>query len=399
VTAADARAPSVVYVSAARLPSRMANGVQTLQMCDALADAGARVALYHFRQTAPELAGTEVGAFYRVRNRVETRLYPEPPVRVPRDFSARRLRYAPFVANAFLWARGAARRLARQRADLYITREPVIAWALTRQGLPTLREFHDMPAPLLRGACRAALRSPSLRAVVALTGALADDLRDTLGVPRERVRVLHDGVELQRYPAERARAEARGELGLGGAEPLVVYTGQLFAHKGAGTLVEAAARVPEARFLLLGGLSADRDALEARLAAEGIGNVTLAGPVEPARVPLYQSAADVLVLPNSARSAHSARYSSPMKLFEYMAAGRPIVASAVPCIQEVLEHGRTAWMVAPDAPGELAAAVRALLADPALGGRLGAAARAHVESFTWRRRAERVLDAARPLPE
>lgn len=388
-------AGSVVYVSSARLPSRMANGVQTLQMCDALADAGARVTLYHFRQTAPELAGTGVREFYRVRNAVETRRYPEPRLPVPRDFSAHRLRYLPFVANAFRWARGTARRLAAERADLYVTREPVLAWALTRQGLPTLLEFHDMPSPLLRGACRAALRSRSMRAVVALTGALADDLRDTLGVPRDRVQVLHDGVELHRYPAERSRADARAELGLDETGPLVVYTGQLFAHKGAGTLVDAAVRVPEARFLLLGGLSADRDAMEARIAAQGIGNVTLAGPVEPARVPLYQAAADVLVLPNSARNAHSARYSSPMKLFEYMAAGRPIVASAVPCIQEVLEHGRTAVMVQPDQPGALADAVRALLADPAGGARLGAAARARVEDFTWRRRAERVLHAAR----
>lgn len=385
---------SVVYVSAARLPSRMANGVQTLLMCDALADAGAQVTLYHFRQPAPELAAP-VREYYRVRNEVATRLYPEPRLRVPRDFSARRAAYLPFVASAFLWARRTAGRLRREGAGLYITREPVIAWALTRAGLPTLLEFHDLPAPLLRNACRAALRSRSMRAVVALTGALADDLHQELGVPRERIRVLHDGVELDRYPAERTPAQARAELGIGGAEPLVVYTGQLFPHKGAATLVRAAGLVPGARFLLVGGLGPDRRALEALIAAEGIGNVTLAGAVQPARVPLYQSAADVLVLPNSALNAHSARYSSPMKLFEYMGAGRPIVASAVPCIQEVLEHGRTAWMVAPDSPEALAAAVRAVLADPALGGRLGAAARAEVENYTWRRRAERVLNAAR----
>lgn len=99
--------------------------------------------------------------------------------------------------------------------------------------------------------------------------------------------------------------------------------------------------------------------------------------------------ADVLALPNPA-SAISTRFTSPLKLFEYMAAARPIVASDLPAIREVLEDGRTALLVEAGRPEAMAAGVRRVIEDRDLGDRLACAAAAAVVEFSWDRRAERL---------
>ena len=108
-------------------------------------------------------------------------------------------------------------------------------------------------------------------------------------------------------------------------------------------------------------------------------------------MPLYQAAADVLVLPNTAQAAISREHTSPLKLFEYMAAGRPIVASDLPSLREVLRHGDNAWLMQPDDPAALAQGIQHLLAEPALAARLAAQAQEEVQAYTWEQRAANIL--------
>ena len=84
-------------------------------------------------------------------------------------------------------------------------------------------------------------------------------------------------------------------------------------------------------------------------------------------------------------------FTSPLKLFDYMAAGVPIVASDLPALREVLRHEENALLARPDDPDAFAAAVRRMLADPVLAGRLGRQARADVRRYSWEARAEALL--------
>jgi len=114
--------------------------------------------------------------------------------------------------------------------------------------------------------------------------------------------------------------------------------------------------------------------------------VRFTGQLPPADVPAQLRAASILVLPNTP-SAISERYTSPLKLFEYMALGRPIIASDLPAIREVLTDGETAILVAPGNPAALAAAITRLVAEPVLAARLASAAHALSAQYTWDRRA------------
>jgi glycosyltransferase involved in cell wall biosynthesis len=109
----------------------------------------------------------------------------------------------------------------------------------------------------------------------------------------------------------------------------------------------------------------------------------------PADVAARLREADTLVLPNPA-SALSSAFTSPLKLFEYMASGRPIVASDLPSLREVLANGRNAVLVEPGSPQALSAGIRTLKEDWALGERIARQALEDVGDYTWDRRAERL---------
>jgi glycosyltransferase involved in cell wall biosynthesis len=124
--------------------------------------------------------------------------------------------------------------------------------------------------------------------------------------------------------------------------------------------------------------------------------VTLTGFVENRSLPLYQAAAEVLLMPYERRitgssGGNSVDYCSPMKMFEYMACGRAIVSSDLPVIREVLNEGN-AVLCAPEEVDAWAQALRALIADPVRRIALGEAAKRDVQSYTWIGRARRALE-------
>jgi glycosyltransferase involved in cell wall biosynthesis len=119
----------------------------------------------------------------------------------------------------------------------------------------------------------------------------------------------------------------------------------------------------------------------------------------PSRIPGVVAAASALVLPSSGATAIGRIYTSPMKLFEYMASGRPIVASDLPSLREVLAHEHNALLAPADDAEALAAALRRLLADPVLSSRLADRALADVEHYTWRGRTAGILNFLGGLPQ
>jgi glycosyltransferase involved in cell wall biosynthesis len=165
-------------------------------------------------------------------------------------------------------------------------------------------------------------------------------------------------------------------------------------------LIDALADLPEAVARIVGGQPGEHDhvRLDARARELGVdARVTFTGWLPPASVTAELARAHALVLPNP-RLHTSERYTSPLKLFEYLAAGRPIVASDLAALREVLRDGDNALLVEPGSAAALAGAVQRLIADPALGARLGRQAFEDAGYYGWATRAERVevvLEAAR----
>lgn len=214
-------------------------------------------------------------------------------------------------------------------------------------------------------------------AVVVLTGRAADAVR-TDGVPADRVHTVPSGFD----PALFARTH--GDVLRGTPRPRIGYVGRLAPQKRPDVLVEAFGRMRERAWLVVVGDGPDRGLVERLVAASPARHrITLAGFVPHGDVPAVLGALDVLVLPSAYEEMGSV-------LTEAMAAGLPVVASAVGGIPEVVGHGTTGLLVPPADPGALAAELDRLVADPGLRERLAAGARERAGDYAWPRLAARV---------
>lgn len=380
----------IAYFADVRFPLERANGIQTMETCYALAGRGHAVDLIVRPDT--QSPGRDPFVFYGLAPDARLRIERAP---VAGPSAARRLGYLAFALG---------RSAGRARADLLMTRDLGVASALL--ALPrTLRppvvyESHgyapDVAAalpelvatatrPTTRKLQRLARREANVwqhaDGYVTITSALRAELERRFGV-RPRITVVPDGVRSNR-PAKATS---------GTSSRVVAYAGHLYAWKGVDVLLESLARMPNVRGLIVGGHAAEPDLARTRSLADRLGlreRITFTGLVDPSRVPDLLSQADILVLPNTA-SAISTRFTSPLKLFEYMAAGRPIVASDLPSIREILRDGENALLVPPGNADALAAAIERLLSDAVLASKLARTALAEAPSYSWERRAERL---------
>ena len=206
--------------------------------------------------------------------------------------------------------------------------------------------------------------------------------------------VAHDGVRAARFAAMPDREAARATLGWPADACIVGYMGQLHTmgmDKGVALLLDAVAQVPGASLGLVGGPEAMAESLRQRWLDSGraANEFLYAGQVAPQEVPRCLSAFDICAMPFP-RTRHFERYMSPLKLFEYMAARRAILASDLPSVREILRDQETALLVPPSDMLALAAAVTALQ-DAALRQRLADAAYAEVMAhYTWAQRARMI---------
>jgi glycosyltransferase involved in cell wall biosynthesis len=380
----------VLYFADVRFPLERANGIQTMETCFALTERGHAVHLVVKADThSPPRDPFEFYGLPKTSSLIIER------ANAPAGAGV--LARVGYLSFAF------GRTFGKSRADIVMTRDLGVASALLRlplnarprlvyeshgyapdvtAALPALIATARGPSPakLARLGRREGLVWKRADGYVTITRALANELAKRLG-ERPRLAVVPDGV---RQPASPPTAIP--------ADPVVAYAGHLYAWKGVDVLVNALALVPDARGLIVGGHAAEPDIARLKELARqlGIGDrVTFTGMVEPARVAEHLAAARVLVLPNP-ESAISTLFTSPLKLFEYMAAGRAIAASDLPSIREILTDGENALLVKPGDPNALAAAIRTLINDDDLAQRLARAARTDVTRYTWTRRAERL---------
>lgn len=278
------------------------------------------------------------------------------------------------------------------RSDLVYTRSARIAEHCVKQGTPVLLETHMAGSDWGMAHLRGIAADPRLLGVVTISPLLRAQYV-AQGIPEAKVHVAYDAVDLDRFDRNWDRHALRAELGLPDRGPIVGYCGHLYAGRGIEDVVAAAELLPGVDFALVGGWQEDIDRWQAATAS--LANVYFVGHMPNALVPRYLGAADILVMPYS-RSCSTAEWMSPMKLFEYMAARRPILASDLPAIRQVLRDGQNALLVEPDDGPAIAAGIRRLLSDSALAEHLADRAYQDVQPMTWERRAADILAAFLP---
>jgi glycosyltransferase involved in cell wall biosynthesis len=392
----------ILFPTLTRLPSLEAPAVQVANMAQAFAELGHDVTLVA-PAPDPTLARTHPAAAAD----------PALLLGFTPTFRIRVLSPRIHRGQSYLHALRLARAAAPGRTDLVFSRNLRACLLPALRGVPTVFEAHTLDSltgPQERFVLRRLLRSRGLRTIVAISQALADDLSAELDIDPARITVAHDAVRPDTpagssdAPAGRAASAARDRpTGHASTGPRfrVGYTGALFPGKGVETIVATAPLAPWAEFHVVGGPDELADALRQQLAApDAPDNVVVHGAQTPARIRVLQGGFDVLIAPFSRRvesdaGTDIARWTSPMKLFEYLASGRPVVVSDLPVLREVVTDGVDVLAVPPDDAAALANALTRLRDDPALGERLAAEAGRRVRAeHTWDVRARRILAAA-----
>jgi glycosyltransferase involved in cell wall biosynthesis len=369
----------IAFIAASAVPFNAANSIQVMKTCQAFAQLGHLVHLV--------VPGSQAGEWSSLKD-----FYG-----LSTPFEITWLTVAPHLRRYDLaWK---AVRLARRiKADLVYTWMLQVAWLSLWQRLPVMLELHDrITGQIGPTLFRQVIDSRGKKRLLPITQALLNALQQEFKVtfPPGLAVVSPDGVDQERYVGLPEPPAARLALGLPEC-PTAVYTGHFYAGRGLGLLFDLAQSNPQINFLWVGGRLADIAMWKQRLQSAGVDNVFLPGFVENARLALYQAAGDVLLMPygrsvSTSSGGNTADICSPMKMFEYMAAGRAILSSDLPVFHEVLNPTNAVFCPV-DEPVVWSTALNALIADTNRRITLGQQAQRDVALYTWRVRAQHALE-------
>ena len=362
--------------------------MQIVRMCDALAGLGHEVVLLHpaKRQIIDYLRDADVREYYDCKNRftvVSMSIFQLPDVlwRLPS------LIHRPLMNSMnLLFEKRLAKRALNLEADLYYSRDmtPHAARKIAESGGRCVLEFHQVPSgSLARRSLRALATNSTGVYGFAVTRLLTQDLESEFGLPTGALDVHRDGVDLEMFESAPQKSQR--------SKPIVTYAGSLQPNRGVDVLIEAALLCPGADFRVVGGSSSEVSKMRSLAVNLDVTNITFVGQVRPDKVPAQLQNADLIVMPMKGSETHTVRHASPLKLFEYMASGTPIVATDMSSVREVVEHQDTAYLVKPDDPVSLADGIKSVLADSDLASRMSANALRGVTKYSWTSRAQKIV--------
>lgn len=364
--AVPSRPPKLYYLSNNRIPTPTgrAYAVHIMHMCAAFAAAGKQVTL-----VLPGKASRDAFAEYGLTPSFAIEYLPtlELPLWIP----------GAYALKTLVFGRAARRYLADKEGTVYARGEMALFLARLPMRLAFIWETHVRPVRPERYRA-AATRSD---AIVAITKQYAAEIPSIWNVPRRRVLYAPDGVALDAFKDLPSKESARTELDLPQDKRIVLYAGSDLPWKGLWLLREASDRLPEDTLTVFVGNVEEKGSFSAKR--------FFAGVVPYTRIPLWLAAADCLVLTGDPESATARSYTSPLKLFEYMAVERPIIATDLPAVRDVLTE-QEAYLAEPTPEG-LAYSIGEALAHPLDAELRARHARALVERYSWDARARAIL--------
>lgn len=385
------------------IPARRANTIQTMKMAQAFTTLGHHtiLAVPKQRQNRDKNrpvesihnkdAGSDwpyLAVHYGLKSKFPMRYFSAYPA----------LRHFDFSLKVIRWAR-------QNETQFLYTRLPQAAAIASQMNMPTILEIHDIPhgdlGPLL---LRGFLAGKGAARLVVITRSLLGDLQRAYDFPSTLpfTLIAPDGVDLERYfdlpgiAAARKRLSEIRKINIPENRFVIGYTGHLYQGRGMKLMLELAERFPEMTFLAAGGEPEQIQELRKTVKSKDLGNFITAGFIPNAELPLYQACCDLLIMPYQKQVAASSggdisRYLSPMKLFEYMACGRAILASDLPVFREVLNVDN-AVLLPPQNVHKWESEIRGLSQDPHRRQKLAVQARKDAIKYSWDARAAKILE-------
>lgn len=359
------------YIANARIPTEKAHGVQIMKMCEAFALSGAEVELVVPRRLNP--IRQDPFDYYGVRRIFKIAKIP--------CLDLIKLGRIGFLIESLSFSKLAACRAFFKKPDFIFSRDEISSALLSLFGRKVAHEVH-----FGRWNLFTRILSKKNSFFVAISEGLKE-FYASKGVDAARIIAAHDAVDLDDFDVKTTKTEARKSLGLAENAEIIMYIGSLQVWKGCETFFIASGLAGNAQFVVIGGREEQIAGLKKEYPA-----VIFLGERPYKDLPVNQKAADALVIPNTGKNIISSKYTSPLKLFAHMASGRPIIASDLPSIREILKNEKNAVLVQPDRPEFLITGIKNVLENPDLAERISKQALADVRNYTWAKRAENIIN-------
>ena len=390
----DSNNTKIIYITNVRLPTTKAHGLQIMKSCEAFVLAGASVKLITpcLRPIPPEDPFSYYGVSknFTIQKTPILELVPYEKWLGPLAGYIQNLSFS--IVAIFL---GIIRRWFSNATIIY-TRDYMTAFCLTLFGYKPVIELHDYRSKNYRWRINYILRNA--HAIIVNSEGTLSTLRSHYKIDDSKVLVVPNGVDIPFFNIPQSKDESREILGLPSGKNIIGYIGSLETvgiEKGIHTLINAFANLldkyDDIILLIVGGPNDLVEEYKKEAASVGVSNdkIIFLGHVSYKKIPMFLRAIDIAVIPLP--NNQFGQTTSPIKLFEYMAAGKTILASDLPSLRKYLEE-QSAEFFEPSNPNDLAAHLKKLIDSPDLAKMLATNAFNNSTGYTWKSRANRILN-------
>ena len=374
----------LLYIANQRLPVEKAYGLQVAKMGEAFAAFGLEVSL--IAPTRKDPIKQDFFSFYSIERNFRFKKLFSPDFYLPGKLDS-----LAVVIKSFISASVLAFYSVFRKADLIYSRDEFPLYFLSFFKKNLVFEAHRFSKRRIFFYRR--FKNKALKIVVISKGLEKEFIN--FGFNQKNVLIAHDGVDLKKFDLDLDKSQARLKLDLPEDKKLVGYVGQLRTmgmEKGIDLAIKSLKSLPDdLDLILVGGSGEDIDFYKTLAEKENLAErVLFKGRISHDSIPLWLKAFDALIMPFPF-TKHYAFYMSPLKLFEYMASRRPIAASDLPSVREILDE-KNSILFNPDDQVSLAEAVKKIFDSPDWAGKMADQAFEDVKNYTWQKRAEKILD-------
>ncbi len=380
----------ILYISNSRIPTEKAYGIQIMKMCEAFSVQNNDVELILPTRKSKIFKNIDAFEFYSVKQNFKIiKLKCFDP-----NFLITSIQgiYIKFQILFFIYNLKKYLKKNKNKNLILYTRDEYILPILQKFSKKVVWEAHTLPKNKRHylkywGKCFR---------IITISQGLKNELVK-LGLNENKILVASDGVDLEKFkninhPQPFLEKEGRQRLNLPADKKIILYAGHLYNWKGVQILADASKFLDKNILIVfVGGTDFDIKNFKNKnqdLIKEN--KILILGYKKPESIPKYLKSADILVLPNSAKNIKSS-WTSPLKLFEYMASNVPIIASDLVSIKEVLNKNNAIFFK-PDDSKDLAEKIKNLLQNQDLSVKISTQALKDVQNYTWQKRAQKIIN-------
>jgi glycosyltransferase involved in cell wall biosynthesis len=366
---------NILYIAPSFIPSRTANSVHVMKMCQAIAYQGHKVSLI-----TRGIKNNKVNDYDYYGVKPNFKLY---------KLKINNYRFiSSFIFSIYIYYKIIIIKpeliYSRHRFSLIVTR--------FFNHIPMIFEDHSPPSGIYKSLIKNSINS-NIYKIVLISNALENLYKKILpSIKRVKVVIAHDGAD----PINKKIVQSKNiNLKINKSKINCGYIGHLYEGRGIGIILEIAKYLTETSFHIVGGNESDVNFWRSKNMRT---NVIFHGYVNNNKIPSILNQFDILLAPYQKQvllenKLNTAQWMSPLKIFEYMAAGKPIICSDLLVIKEILTHRVNALLVNSDNPKEWVQSIIEVCSDSSLSNQLGQRARIDLlKDFTWKIRAKKILN-------